>query len=67
MGAEGYVDRGLDPAGALCELPRLFCSNSHSNAVFNFCPDVRVHQLPRRSGEAPAALIVRVACRRGVG
>ena len=50
MGNEGYVDRGLDPEGALCELPR------HRKAAFNFCPDlgyivcpdVRVrHQLPR--------------------
>ena len=41
--------RGLDPAGALCELPRLFCvcGISHSNEAFNFCPDVRVHRLPR--------------------
>ena len=66
MGTEGYVDRGSDPAGALCELSRLFCGNSHSDAAFNFCPDVRVHWLPRHYGEAPAALIVKVACR-GVG
>ena len=36
IGTEGYVDRGLDPAGALCEMP-----------------------------EAPAALILRVACKGG--
>jgi hypothetical protein len=56
MGTEGYVDRGSDPAGALCELPRLFRGHSHRKAAFNFCPDlgyigcpdVRVrHQLPR--------------------
>ncbi len=34
--AEGV---GLDPAGALCELWCLFCCNSHSNAVFIFCPN----------------------------
>jgi hypothetical protein len=42
------VDRGSDPAGALCELPRLFGGNSHSDDAFNFCPDGRVHWLPRR-------------------
>ena len=42
MGTEGYVDRGSDPAGALCELP------PKSDAAFNFSPDVRVHRLPRR-------------------
>ena len=42
------VDRGSDPAGALCELPCLFGGNSHSDAAFNFCPDFRVHWLPRR-------------------
>ena len=39
------VDRGSDPACALCELPRLFGGNSHSDAAFSFCPDVRVHRL----------------------
>ena len=29
--------RNLQPAGVLCELPRLFCGNSHSNAAFNLC------------------------------
>jgi hypothetical protein len=48
MGTEGYVDRGSDPAGALCELPRLFGGNSHSDAAFIFCPDVRVHRLTQR-------------------
>ena len=44
---EGYVDQDSDPAGVL-ELPRLFCGNSHSDAAFNFCPDVGVvHRLPR--------------------
>ncbi len=42
------VDRGSDPACALCELPRLFGGNSHSDAAFSFCPDVRVHRLTRR-------------------
>jgi len=28
MGTEGYVNRGSDPAGVLCELPRLFGGNS---------------------------------------
>ena len=65
------------PAGALCELPRLFGGNSHSNAAFNFCPDqlgcvqlprpVRVHRLPRKLGLCAAAPIVRVECGRGVG
>ena len=50
MGTEGYVDRGLDPAGAIsagamCELPCLFGGTSHSDDAFNLCPDVRVHQL----------------------
>ena len=35
------VDQGSDPAGALCELPPKRCGNSHSDAAFNFCPDVR--------------------------
>jgi hypothetical protein len=48
MGTEGYVDRGSDSAGALCELRRLFGGNSHSDAALNFCPGVRVHRLPRR-------------------
>ena len=61
------MDRGLDPAGVLYELPRLFGSNSHSDAAFNFCPDVMVHWLLRRQGEALAAPIVRAACSRGVG
>ncbi len=61
------MDRGLNHAGALCELPRLFCGNSHSGAAFNFCPDIRVHGLPQRLGEAPAAPIVRVASSRGLG
>ena len=37
--------------GALCELSRLFCGDSHSDAAFIFGPIVRVH---------PAALTVRV-------
>jgi hypothetical protein len=46
------VNRGSDPAGALCELPHLFGGNSHSNAAIIFCPDVRAdvrvrHRLPR--------------------
>ena len=46
---KAMVDQGSDPAGALCEeLPHLFCSNSHSDAAFNICPDVRVHRLPQR-------------------
>jgi hypothetical protein len=57
----------LYPAAELCELPSLFCGNSHSGAPFNCCPNVRVHRLPCRYGEAPAALIVRVASGRGVG
>ena len=53
------MDRGLEPAGALCELPHLFCGNSHSNAAFNFaptlgyigCPEVRVrHRLGLHAG-----------------
>ena len=58
MGTEGYVDWGSDPAGALCELPRLFGfgSNSHRDPALVFaptlgyigCPDVRVrHRLLR--------------------
>ena len=35
---------------ALCELPCLFCGNSHSDAAFIFCPDVSVHRLPRQLG-----------------
>ena len=45
---KAMMDRGSDSAGALCELPRLFGGNSHCYAAFNFCPDVRVHWLPRR-------------------
>ena len=52
---------------AVCEFPCLFCGNSHSNAAFTFRPAVRVHRLPRCSGEALAALIVRVVCGRGLG
>ena len=65
------------PAGTLCELPRLFGGNSHSDAACNFCPDqlgcvrlprpVRVHRLPRKLGLCAAAPIVRVECGRGVG
>ena len=65
------------PAGAMCELPRLFGGNSHSNATCNFCPDqlgcvrlprpVRVHWLPHKLGLRAAAPIVRVECGRGVG
>ena len=65
------------PAGALCELPRLFGGNSHSDAACNFCPDqlgcvrltrpVRVHRLPRKLGLLAAAPIVRIECGRGVG
>ena len=38
-------------AGALCESPRLFCGDSHSNAAFHFPLIIRVY---------PAALTVRV-------
>jgi len=64
-------------AGALCELPRLFGGNSHSDAACNFCPGqlgcvrlprpVRVHWLPRKLGLHMAAPIARVECGRGVG
>ena len=40
MSTEGYVDRGSDPAGALCELPRLFRGHSHRKATLFFCPDL---------------------------
>ena len=70
MGTEGYVGQGLDPAGALCDLLHLFCSLrqlTQREAAFYFCPNVRVHWLPQHKGELPAAPIVRVACRGGVG
>jgi hypothetical protein len=37
MGTECYVNRGADPADALCELPHK-----------NFCHGVRLHWLPQR-------------------
>jgi len=37
----------------------------YSDAAYNFCLEVRVHRLPRRYGEAPAAPIVRVVCAGG--
>ena len=56
MGTEGYVDRDLNPAGALCEFPFSFAASHIVMPPLIFdptlgyigCPDVRVrHRLPR--------------------
>lgn len=43
----GSVHQTTATAGAQCELPCLFGGNSQSDAAFTFCPNIRVHWLPR--------------------
>ena len=54
----GSVHQTTATAGAQCELPCLVGGNSQSDAAFTFCPDIRVHWLPRCYGEARAAPVV---------
>ena len=58
VGLSGTWEDCSNPAGALCELTCLFCGNSHSDAVFNFCPDVtRLAPIYLRAGKSTVCYV----------